>query len=65
MPKTARRTPSPKDVVKAQFTVTRAQVVALRREALERQARGDPGRADASAVLREILDAWLATRPGA
>ncbi len=44
---------------KATFSITREQLEALSREA---ERRRPPGalRADASKVLREILDAWLA-----
>lgn len=40
------------------FRITHAQSVALRQAALDRSAR-DGGKADASAVLRDILEEWL------
>jgi hypothetical protein len=51
-----------RELVKAQFTLTRAQAKALRLAALERQSSGEPGRADASAVLRDLIDEWMAKR---
>jgi hypothetical protein len=38
------------------FRLYRDHLIALQREALERRAGGAAGRADASAVLRDILD---------
>jgi len=38
------------------FRLYRDQLVALQRRALDRRAQGLPGRADASSVLRELLD---------
>jgi hypothetical protein len=51
-----------RELVKIQFTLTRAQATALRLAALERQSSGEPGRADASAVLRDLLDEWMKRR---
>jgi hypothetical protein len=41
------------------FRITHAQSVALRQAALDKSA-NEGGKADASAVLRDILDGWLA-----
>ncbi len=41
------------------FAITDAQWAALRREAFKRAAASGFGRPDASAVLRQILDAWM------
>ncbi len=45
-----------------QVTVTLApeHLAALRREAFRRAAEAGHGKPDASTVLRELLDAWLA-----
>ena len=43
------------------FRLYRDQLVALQRRALDRRAEGLPGRADASSVLRELLDRELGT----
>ena len=43
------------------FRLYRDQLVALQRRALDRRAQGLPGRADASSVLRELLDRELGT----
>ncbi len=40
------------------------QIAALRREALRRAVERDSGKPDASEVLRELLDAWLAKSEG-
>ncbi len=42
------------------FAITDAQWAALRRAAFKRAETSGFGRPDASAVLREILDAWIA-----
>lgn len=42
------------------FSIDPRHWEALRREAFRRAAEADIGKPDASAVLREILDAWLA-----
>ena len=46
--------------VKAQYTLEERQVTALRSESLRRAAERPRGRPDASEVLREIIDAWIA-----
>jgi hypothetical protein len=43
-------------MVTTTFRIYRDQLVALQQSALQRKAEGAPGRADASALLREILD---------
>jgi hypothetical protein len=48
--------------VKALFTITPAQDKALREEAFKRATAAGSRKPDASAVLREVLDAWLAKR---
>ncbi len=48
--------------VKALFTITPKQERALRDEAFERARAAGSAKPDASAVLREVLDAWLARR---
>jgi hypothetical protein len=42
------------------FTIDPRHWEALRREAFKRAADAGSGKPDASAVLREILDAWIA-----
>jgi hypothetical protein len=44
--------------VKVQYVLTFEQVQALREEAMKRATPGS-GRPDASAVLREVLEAWM------
>ncbi len=39
------------------------QIEALRREALRRALAGKAGKPDASELVREALDAWLAKQP--
>ncbi len=48
--------------VKALFTITPEQERALREVAFERAMAKGHRRPDASEVLREVLDAWLAKR---
>lgn len=48
--------------VKAMVVITPAQDRALREEAFKRAQAAGLTRPDASAVLREVLDAWLAKR---
>ncbi len=48
--------------MKVQYVLDTRQVQALRAEAFKRAAARGTGQADASEVLREILDAWLARR---
>ncbi len=45
------------------FTISQAHWDALRREAFRRAERLGSGKPDAGAVLREILDAWIAKHP--
>lgn len=65
MAKTRAAAPEPARVgkrtgfVKATFSLTPAQVDALRAQAEKRRPSGAL-RADASEVLRELLDAWMA-----
>lgn len=42
------------------FTIAPAHWEALRREAFRRAAKAGYGKPDAGAVLREVLDAWIA-----
>jgi len=52
--------PPPPEVRVVTYRLRPEHVDALQAEALERKrARGTRGRADASEVLRDILDAWL------
>jgi hypothetical protein len=44
------------------FTIDPRHWEALRREAFRRAAEAGLGKPDASAVLRELLDAWLTKR---
>jgi len=47
------------------FRIYRDQLIGLQREALDRRAVGRAGRADASAILREILDNYFKQRRSA
>ena len=44
------------------FRLYRDQLLGLQREALDRHAEGAAGRADASAVLRDVIDEHFATK---
>lgn len=53
--------PQPKKGLKlAGFRLRPDQIAALRREALKRASAKEAGRPDASELVREILDAWIA-----
>jgi len=53
---------APRPVSITTFRLYRDQMIALQREALDRRAGGAPGRVDASALLREILDGYFKAR---
>jgi hypothetical protein len=55
-----RGSPLWKGMGKGTFSLTSDQLKALRAEALRRAAEAGSGRPDASALVREALDAWLA-----
>ncbi len=44
----------------AAYRLEPRQIEALRHEALRRALAGKPGKADASSIVREAIDAWLA-----
>lgn len=49
----------PRLLVTTTFRLYQDQIINLQRIALDRRAGGAPGRADASAVLRQLLDEHL------
>ena len=49
-------------IVTTTFRLYRDQLIALQREAFEQRASGTAGRADASAIIREVLDEYLRRR---
>jgi len=50
-------------LVQVTVTLDPRHLAALRAEALHRAAAAERGRLDASVVLREILEAWIAKQP--
>jgi hypothetical protein len=50
---------------RATYWLTVEQIAALRREALRRAVEANTTKADASAILREVVAAWLAKKEGA
>lgn len=52
--------PDEEKLVKVQYMLRRGQIYALRAEAVRRASERRAGRLDASEVLREIIDGWLA-----
>jgi hypothetical protein len=61
---TIRALSDPDPMRKTQYVVRASHVLALRQEAYSRAATRISGGPDASAVLREILDAWIAKNAG-
>lgn len=60
---TKSRTPPPEGKLeKATFSLSPRHLQALRAEAIKRMQERGAGRLDASEVLREVLDAWMAKR---
>jgi hypothetical protein len=57
---TAQEPGSRAKMVKAQYVLEPRQVHALRDEALRRAGERHSSRLDASEVLREVVDAWIA-----
>ena len=49
---------------KGQYVLEERQIRALREEAVRRAAERHAGRLDASEVLREVIDAWIARNSG-
>jgi len=50
------------ETVPAQFRLEHRHIAALREAALKRAGERGAGRLDASEVLREVLDDWMARR---
>lgn len=50
------------ELKKAQYVLEVRQIEALREAAAERAQERRSGRMDASEILREVLDAWIAKR---
>lgn len=69
MPKKPTEVPSPpsrkKGLEKVMYRLDPKQIQALRAEAFRRAEERGSGRPDASEVLREIVDAWIAKAGGA
>ncbi len=55
--------PTKGGLVQVMFTLSPAQLERLRVEAMRRALARGSGKPDASALLREIIDAWLAKQP--
>ncbi len=51
-------------LVQVSLTLSPEHLAALRREAFRRAASEGSGKPDASAIVRELLDAWLAKHRG-
>lgn len=47
-------------LIQVSLTLSPEQLAALRREAFRRAAEAGHGKPDASIIVRELLDAWLA-----
>ncbi len=65
MPRTTKAEPQEpeeeeREMVKAQYVLERRQIHALRGEAVRRAGERHSSRLDASEVLREIIDGWIA-----